>query len=627
MGPYEPSREVPPQDTQGRPALQRIRKEEAKASEPLPRRRGGQQQEPKAKAEVTPKAKAKPKAEPSAPKAAAKPKAMSRQQARHDWEEAPMTDAEKDALKAEFDRVRSENIDAANQLFPNAIPWHSTSIERQRLRSETTATMTADGHIATITELENHRSNVAVPATESLVTLVLHALRTLKSRRGISYDLEISREAWVSASNLAAAISDDLPGVRMTVPRLISIVYGDASRRMQMWINQPRNRHPDDVRDEDFTLIRAVSGHDASLGIDPRRLYAERQRFDPNSNSFNFAGPQNVFYYTDRAGLLRAWKGDALSPDCARYGPRSNRYIYCVPTHIFDDDCPTACSHLYGTQFRREIDVQITIDFELIMKDGLECFYTSDGFIAIECDKLGSAYFKQILNIKNGQITFLRQFELSDRFWRDRTIRVPHEDTRNMRAVVHESCFVCNCKAWLGTFTCFNCETPFMYTDVFPEFDPQETGTMEPEHVAQLDKGIKDVVVKLLSNGRKIAGMQCNLLFGIRMPMEEGSSKSKKNVMGRSIRAQADRNDKSTLKQHDRDYRFQVTPYERLEDRIENDRSFRLKLARKVLNCSTNYAPAQFLLSDWHRAAYTAAIKKGEILYENLGGMNREPET
>ena len=215
--------------------------------------------------------------------------------------------------------------------------------------------------------------------------------------------------------------------------------------------------------------------------------------------------------------------------------------------------------------------MQITIDFELIMKDGLDCLYTSDGFVAIECDKLGSAYLKQILNIKSGQISLLRQFEMSDRFSRDRTMRVPHEDTRNMRAAVHESCFACSCNAWLGTFTCFSCDTPFMYTDVFPEFNPQETGTMEPEHVSQLDNRVKDVEVKLLSNGQKAAGMQCNILFGIRMPIAEGSSKSKRNVMGRSIRAQADRNHRSTLKQHESDYRCQVTVLLGL-----------IKLARKV---------------------------------------------
>ena len=73
---------------------------------------------PKARAEGNPKAKAKPKAEPSALKAKAKPKANSRQNARQAWEEAPMTNEEKDALKAEFDRIRSENIDAANDIFP-----------------------------------------------------------------------------------------------------------------------------------------------------------------------------------------------------------------------------------------------------------------------------------------------------------------------------------------------------------------------------------------------------------------------------------------------------------------------------------------------------------------------------
>lgn len=263
--------------------------------------------------------------------------------------------------------------------------------------------------------------------------------------------------------------------------------------------------------------------------------------------------------------------------------------------------------------------MQFTIDFELVMKDGLECFLTSDGFIAIDCEMLGSAYFKQILNIKSGQIWFLRQFEMSDQFWTDRTEVVPKEDTRNHRAVVHETCFVCSCKAWLGTFTCFNCDSPFIYLDVFPDFNPRQASTMNEGHVVQLSDDVKKTVKAILNQGRKIAGMQCNILFGIRMPIEEGSAKSRKNVTNRGLEAQARRKDADFLKMHNREYRFQVTPHARIEDRIEHDQAFRLKLARKILNCSSNYAPAQFLLSQYCRAAYTAAIAKKDISYENLG--------
>ena len=62
-----------------------------------------------------------------------------------------------------------------------------------------------------------------------------------------------------------------------------------------------------------------------------------------------------------------------------------------------------------------------------------------------------------------------------------------------------------------------------------------------------------------------------------------------------------------------------MTKAQTIEERIRTDRVLRLRLARKVANCSTNYAPGQILLSEVCRLAYTVAIENGEMSYENVG--------
>ena len=82
---------------------------------------------------------------------------------------------------------------------------------------------------------------------------------------------------------------------------------------------------------------------------------------------------------------------------------------------------------------------------------------------------------------------------------------------------------------------------------------------------------------------------------------------------------QAERRDKHWERQNARDLLTGVTVARSIEERIRTDRVLRLRLARKVANCSSSFAPGQILLSNVRRLAYTVAIENGEILYENVG--------
>ena len=71
-----------------------------------------------------------------------------------------------------------------------------------------------------------------------------------------------------------------------------------------------------ELHPEHFSKIRAVSGHDASCNVDYRRILKDRQRFQLNSRRCDYAGPVNVFYYNNLAGMMKIWEKDGITPLC-----------------------------------------------------------------------------------------------------------------------------------------------------------------------------------------------------------------------------------------------------------------------------------------------------------------------
>ena len=325
-----------------------------------------------------------------------------------------------------------------------------------------------------------------------------------------------------------------------------------------------------------------------------------------------------MFYYADLAGLLQIWSDSAICPSHARYGMSSRKYIYCVPVTIWEEDCPVSPYHLYAEQYKDRIYIQITIDFRMVKKDGIKSYLTSEGFVAIDCQFLGNLYVKAVLGMRTGQFWYIRQFKISDEFWRRGASVEDKEDTRNERSVVDETCFVCNSLMWLGTVTCFHCSSPFMYVNVFPEFDPDASCALDGEYLVRLEDDLLRKLMKGIASGRKAVGMQFNVIYGIRFPSKE-IEKKKAAVFNRSLAKQAERHDRHWQRQNARDLLLGVTRANTIEERIQTDKVLRLRLARKVANCSTNFAPGQILLSEVCRLAFRVAIELGEMSYENLG--------
>jgi hypothetical protein len=55
------------------------------------------------------------------------------------------------------------------------------------------------------------------------------------------------------------------------------------------------------------------------------------------------------------------------------FAPRGKTLIYCTPVSVYDKGCPDACKHSIEEQNKPLVEFRMTIDLELIMKDGLEC--------------------------------------------------------------------------------------------------------------------------------------------------------------------------------------------------------------------------------------------------------------
>ena len=106
-----------------------------------------------------------------------------------------------------------------------------------------------------------------------------------------------------------------------------------------------------------------------------------------------------------------------------------------MPVDVFNDSCPEEGKHIVTSKHRGQADIQVKLDFKLIMKDKLECFYTQDGYVAIDCAMLGNMYIEQVLSITSSQHWYLRQFSLADSFWRDTHAAIDKNDTRDSRSV------------------------------------------------------------------------------------------------------------------------------------------------------------------------------------------------
>ena len=96
-----------------------------------------------------------------------------------------------------------------------------------------------NGAIASAEELNQHRSTTCPPHTFAFKKCVMDILRSKKSPYDKDVVINMDNAGWVKTSDLKTVVLDELPGVKVSAERLISLVYDDRYQCMQMWRDDP----------------------------------------------------------------------------------------------------------------------------------------------------------------------------------------------------------------------------------------------------------------------------------------------------------------------------------------------------------------------------------------------------
>ena len=239
-------------------------------------------------------------------------------------------------------------------------------------------------------------------------------------------------------------------------------------------------------------------------------------------------------------------------------------------------------------------------------------------------EAIGPAYIAQIISIETGAYSYLRNFKLTDWHWTEQD-NIAVRDTRHERDISRLNCFVCNTEVWLGTVTCTKCYKPIIHEEAndngFVPFHCRVTN-MSARSIKAWTTAEQEKFKEVISTGRRLAGLQFNVAYGIRPPSAE-EKMNQQITYQRSFKGQGVRGEGEVRRRHNMEVRRGFTVYHgTVEDRIMRDKPFREKLVRAVVNCSRHYSPAMVLLSKYHRLAYTTAIRRGEFTYERAGGVD-----
>ena len=124
---------------------------------------------------------------------------------------------------------------------------------------------------------------------------------------------------------------------------------------------------------------------------------------------------------------------------------------------------------------------------------------------------------------------------------------------------------------WLGSITCFQCNTPFVYENVFPEFDLAQTCSMEALYIEELSDETKHEIKDCIIEGHKAVSMKFNMFLGIRMPTRD-EFRTKSTTLACSMKKRGDRFDEFWRRSCQREFGSGFTPHRTVEERLVHDR-------------------------------------------------------
>jgi hypothetical protein len=269
-------------------------------------------------------------------------------------------------------------------------------------------------------------------------------------------------------------------------------------------------------------------------------------------------------------------------------------------------------------------NIQITVDLGMMLFDQMTCYYTDDGFIAVRAEYIPAAYWCQIFCTRTGFYYFVRPFKIAPGWWTQVLTR-PAEpnDTRQIRDLQQLPCYIRSTLMWSGMVNCFQCGNPIIYDeDVVPNFRSDIVTGLPATCVAALDKDVLFRFRIRVSEGRKARGFQFNITYRVKLPSTKVLDSSW-TTGRRSYRAQGVRWDQHIVVAHRKKVRDGVYQDGPIEQAIDNDHTWRMELANRLLRCNLEFSPAQIMKSRYCRYAFEKALELGELSRDNIGLRTR----
>ena len=180
---------------------------------------------------------------------------------------------------------------------------------------------------------------------------------------------------------------------------------------------------------------------------------------------------------------------------------------------------------------------------------------------------------------------------------------------------------------WRGAVTCLQCSSPILHDSpsTFPELIDGDV-SIDMRYVRpHIDANLNEWR-RIIGKGRKVTGLKSNVQFFIPLPKDREAI-NRAEEYNRSLKRQGGRYDANLLRQFNSSRRYGTCSYISLDERIENDFHYRMKLASRIVNCNAQFAPAQSLFSQYCKAAFELAIRNDEISYEQIGKRMRQGES
>jgi hypothetical protein len=351
------------------------------------------------------------------------------------------------------------------------------------------------------------------------------------------------------------------------------------------------------------THIRATYGHDRALRIRPADLFGAWSQFQWTSTPALYSGPRYIYHYTKIGALEGIARAVGLVPGGLGTSKGSS-YVYCTPLSPINNPLPAS--------YIRQNDhtICVVLDFHLMLHDGYTAFYSADASICIP-HIIVNGYIVHIFSVDTGETWYQRPFDIAADSFFNRSRIHSATDLLQQRTVRDFTCKLCGHLCFVGSHQCFKCFGPIFYENHTPCWD-ELVCDWPGIRLLEWSKEFLHAFRNSLHAGMKIKRDSLYALFNVKPPSAEFIRNHEKKLHGTPGR-RARVFDSEQRRRIESFHRTGFKPYNTVDEWIRNDEVYRKHLINYLVNASSYFDPARYLLSNTCNLAYEVAIELGEI--------------